>query len=130
MISNLSEFNATVTRFAENIPAEKVVLMHKKMGLEALRRVVMKTPVDTGRARGNWQVQIGEPALVMQDSFDKTGSDTIQIGAAQLANLKAYEVIYLTNNVPYIIFLEEGSSKQAPYGMVKMTIDELAGMFK
>ena len=129
IIANLAQFNATVQRFADSIP-EKVVSLHKKIGLEALRRVVLKTPVDTGRARGNWQVSIGDPALTMLEDADRTGSDTIAIGTAQLENLKAYETIFLTNNVPYIIYLEEGSSKQAPAGMVKMTVDELAGMFK
>ena len=129
IIANLAQFNATVQRFADSVP-EKIIPLHKKIGLEALRRVVLKTPVDTGRARGNWQVSIGDPALTMLEAADRTGSDTIAIGTAQLENLKAYETIFLTNNVPYIIYLEEGSSKQAPAGMVKMTVDELAGMFK
>ncbi len=33
--------------------------------------------------------------------------------------------IYITNNLPYISKLENGSSKQAPNGMVNLTMNEV-----
>ena len=36
----------------------------------------------------------------------------------------AGDVIYLTNNLPYAVPLEEGYSKQAPAGMVALTVQD------
>lgn len=35
---------------------------------------------------------------------------------------------YLANNVPYIMNLEEGTSKQAPEGMVRKNMDRVQRM--
>ncbi len=82
--------------------------------------------MDTGRAKGNWQTTIGRPAEGTVDDADKGGSRTIAAGLAALAALPPYSVVYLTNNLPYILVLESGSwSTQAPRGMVALTLAEL-----
>jgi hypothetical protein len=40
--------------------------------------------------------------------------------------MSAYENCYIQNNLPYAERLENGWSKQAPHGMVKITLYELA----
>jgi len=46
----LAEFNKKVIAFASiQVPAQ-VVIFHKKITLEVLRRLILRTPVDTGRA--------------------------------------------------------------------------------
>lgn len=129
MPSNLVDFNKRLTAVAKTLPAVSVRALQKKLTLEALRRIVMKTPVDTGRARGNWQVQIGEAPEDEIDRIDKAGSSTIAEGTAIVKEVFPYVIIHITNNVPYIIYLEEGTSKQASIGMVKTTIEELGLMF-
>lgn len=125
------QFNTEVKRVAANLTSEKVVLFHKKIALEALKRIVLKTPVDTGRARGNWQTTIGKlPAGDKKAPNDKSGSKAMMAGMAALASLPPFSVVWISNNVPYIIFLEAGSSKQAPQGMVAVTIQELLAMFR
>ena len=127
--NNLAQFNSEITQFARSIPG-KVTLLQKKIVLEALRRLVQKTPVDTGRARGNWQVTIGEPAEGKFDQTDKKGDATIAKGLAALAGLPDMQVIWISNNIDYIEELEHGHSGQAPDGMWAVTIAELRNMFK
>jgi len=80
----------------------------------------MKTPVDTGRARGNWQLTIDDPAVL-----EKYSDRPIEEGMATLKTLGIFQVVFITNNVPYIVYLEKGSSSQAPNGMVEITLQEL-----
>ena len=98
------------------------------IALDALTRVVLKTPVLTGRARGNWSVGIGSVGGEARDVEDKSGSLTIAEGEqvlAQYAHQQGYPEIVLFNNLPYIERLENGYSTMAPNGMVAVTISEL-----
>lgn len=88
------------------------------------------TPVDTGWARANWVPQIGTPAAgtvgtrkqAEAGQVDQTGSAA---GEAQLLGFKlAKGSIWITNNVRYIVRLNEGSSQQAPPGFVQAAIEE------
>lgn len=124
--TNFRQFSLGLRRETQRLTNEQVVLFQRRIGLEALRRIVQKTPVDTGRARGNWDLTIGLPSgSADMDRKDPGGGDTIRRGSAALSNLKAFALIYITNNLPYINYLENGSSKQAPVGMVEVTVQEL-----
>jgi len=128
--ANLDEFINEIDDFVASIP-DKVTTLQKKIVLEALRRVVLKTPVDTGRARANWQVTIAKPATSVIDNFSELSDGAvIEKGLVAIAELPPYQIVFVSNNVNYIEFLEEGSSKQAPEGMAALTIEELRQMFK
>jgi len=127
--TNIEQFNREVRAFGKTIP-DKLTAYHKKIVLEALRLVVGRTPVDTGRARGNWQVTIDVPAEGQLDTTDKEGDPTIAKGLDALATLKPNCVVWLSNNVDYIEFLEHGSSEQAPEGMLSLTVADLRTMFR
>lgn len=124
MITNLRQFNAVLRRSASRVPEEKLVLFQKKLAFDLLRGIVLKTPVDTGRARGNWQVTIGKPAkgVVGEDS---SGGSTITQGVRNLGGLGPFQVVWIVNNLPYIQPLENGHSGQAPKGMVALTLAEV-----
>jgi hypothetical protein len=84
--------------------------------------VIFNTPVDTGRARANWQLGVEKvPTKIFENSFDADGNAT----ANKLKSLIPENVlglsIYIANNLPYIHELENGKSKQAPVGMVALT---------
>ena len=102
----------------------------RKVALEVFSRVVKKTPVKTGRARGNWQVSVGSPVDGVLDVEDKGGGATISAitnGVESWEPIKS--AIFLSNNVPYIGKLERGGSQQqAPDGMVKTTLSEYRGI--
>lgn len=103
-------------------------LVVRKVSLDLHRSVVLKTPVDTGRARANWQAGVNIAPSGSLHQEDKTGSATIDTVKRILAAVKAGDVIWIVNNVEYITHLEKGSSKQAPAGMMRVTLRNYPGI--
>jgi hypothetical protein len=130
MSSNFQQFKAEVGRFAEEEVPAKVRQVQQKIGLQALRGVVNKTPVDTGRARGNWQTTLGDPATGTLETTDPGGNQTIARGSNTVTTADPFSVIWLSNNLPYIERLEDGYSQQAPNGMVSTTVTEIQIQFQ
>ncbi|MDO8065557.1 HK97 gp10 family phage protein [Janthinobacterium sp. SUN206] len=77
-----------------------------------------------GRFRANWQLSIGSPAAGVRDLIDKDGSATLAAHGSTISAAKAGDVIYLVNNLPYAKRIEEGWSRQAPVGVVMLTVVE------
>lgn len=98
--------------------------------LELFSLVVERSPVDTGTFRANWQVSLGTPMTGTLDEEDKEGAVAINRIAEVVLGLKAGDTIYLANNLPYALALEEGHSDQAPNGMVALTMQELKDVAK
>ena len=125
---SLAAFNADVRTWANTVPPERLLLAHRKLALEALSRVVKRTPVDTGRARGNWQASIESEvdAEIPAAVAEKRGAGAITAEALTVTKaLQPYGVVFIQNNVPYILPLEDGHSAQARAGMVRPTVLEL-----
>ena len=96
----------------------------RKIALIAYDGITKKTPVDTGRARGNWNFSVGSPDSTIDENATK-------IKPAKLKKGDGLEDIYITNNLPYIKRLEDGHSKiKAPKGMVKVTLAEINNQFR
>lgn len=128
---SLKDFTIELDAFEdEDIPQETSKLV-RAIGLTALRGLVLKTPVDTGRARGNWIVSIGAAVSSDSDRLDPAGGETISDGSAVISRVDRdpFTVVYLQNNLPYIEALEDGSSRQAPGGMLTVTLAEIEGQF-
>lgn len=78
-----------------------------------------------GRFRGNWVLTIGEADTTTLDRVDPDGGETITEESAKLSDFVAGTPIFIVNNLPYASRLEyEAWSKQAPLGMVRVTIAE------
>lgn len=87
------------------------------------------TPIDTSRARANWQAAINSaPTNVLYQEPDKppspeTGAQlAIRSLDAAAAAYKPGQTVYIVNNVRYINRLNAGSSGQAPAGFVQIAI--------
>ena len=113
----------------------------RKIAFDLGARVIMRTPVRTGRARGNWIMGIGSPVIRTREIEDnKTPaneqgkgnsiSKTNMLGAMMDYDPQSQQSIFITNSVPYIGKLEYGSSQQAPAGMVRITVAEFLGITK
>lgn len=80
------------------------------------------TPVDTGHARANWTLSAGAPAF---------GAVTGK-GDGGVASVIAWDLgdgpLFVNNNAPYILRLNDGHSKQAPAGFIERAIDEALAM--
>lgn len=126
---SLALFNGRLRAFSGTVRQENTRLQ-RAVSLQVLVGVVMKTPVDTGRARGGWQLDVGgftdRPFLPM----DKSGGDTIRRESANLGRLRFGGVVTIANPVVYAIYLEGGSSQQAPQGMLSLTLREVARQFR
>lgn len=123
-----TQFRIELNEYADEID-EVILLIMQKLALEGLSRVVLRSPVDTGRFRGNWTVTVGQPTLATSEALDKSGQDTINRGSAIIQSVSELRPIYLQNNLPYGPRLEGGWSKQAPAGMMGLTFADLELMF-
>ena len=119
--------NATWTipidKCISNLEQQRAMVV-KKIAFDLFRKVILKTPVLTGRARSNWLVSVSTPRSDTTDETDKTGMQTLSEVQGVIANWEADSDIYLSNNLPYIYGLERGRSKKAPRGMVKISVTE------
>lgn len=123
-------FTLDLTRFAKRYDADIKVVV-RKIAFDAFQRVILRTPVDTGRARANWSVALNAPLLGQTtEATDKSGSAALKAAQEQVTTFNGDGSIFLTNNVPYIGALEYGSSKQAPQGMVRLTVAEIVGFLQ
>jgi len=128
-MANAREFSISLDKWFEDEVEGRLLQVTRMIGIEVLKRVILKTPVDTGRARGNWFVSIGAASDAADGAEDKSGQRSINAGSAVITGLTKAQSIYLVNNLPYIGALENGHSSQAPVGMVAVTIAEIEAFF-
>jgi len=114
----------------ERKTAAKMDVAVRKIALQMFTRIILKSPVDTGRFRGNWHIAIGSVPEGTLELDDKTGTATIAKGAAIALGMNAGDIVYFANNLPYARRLEEGYSQQAPAGMVALTVQEFQSIVR
>ena len=107
----------------------KQELVVKKVMIEAFSKVVKKSAVDTGRFRANWQASVGTYSRSPGDAFDKSGDATIRKIKQDVLGMDISQRCYLTNALPYAVRLERGWSKQAPAGMIRLTLAEITAHY-
>ena len=94
----------------------------RRAALTTVSVAAIATPVDTGLARGNWRTRIGSP----EEEVINTPRSVAQVVGEATAEVRQWTLtspdIFVTNNVEYIGFLDEGSSLQAPNGMTEQAI--------
>ena len=126
--SNLIE--SELKRFVEKKMAELT------LGVEARLKSAPPeggTPVDTGWARANWIPNIGVPVRIESERPSDAGEISSGISsrtsAAESNGLQiaaSFRIeqgpLFVSNNVPYIGLLNDGSSAQAPAAFVQRAI--------
>ena len=103
--------------------AERVI---KRLAFGVHSKIVVATPVDTGWARANWIPSIGRPVEKAAGSREAVGAAR-GAQSAGVARLLIYDLsqgdIWISNNVPYIERLNQGSSPQADARFVERAIE-------
>lgn len=127
---NLKEFQTELKTFGDKEVPQDAVILQKRISLDLLRRIIFRTAVKTGRARGNWQVELGASNSSQLEIFDKDGGPTEATGIGKLAAMRPFGLVSLFNNVKYIRKLENGGSQQHPQGMVKVSVAEVDAQFR
>lgn len=118
------EFQADLSREMQDMKKE-IDEARTTLALEADAGVREKTPVDTGFAQNSWFAEVGDGAT--QDDNGGSGGPR---AAEAVAQSGAFDAITIANGAEYIGVLENGHSKQAPNGMVDVTIAELETRFR
>lgn len=87
------------------------------------------TPIKTGYARSSWNISTGQPVgKLAAPTRDKNGSYSPDSSPQLQITKEKIEDIYITNAVPYIVFLNQGSSKQAPAMFIERAIERGTGV--
>lgn len=97
--------------------------INKAIILELFTSVILDTPVDEGRLRGNWLISSDNPATGTLKSKSPKGASRVMDVKKFLKQMNGEEnfSVYLTNNLPYAYRVEyDGwSHTKAPEGMVR-----------
>lgn len=128
-MAEMGDLKGVLNKAGANVIANADRLV-RRCALATDAAVVIATPVDTGRARANWQVEIGQAASGVigdpnnkKETFDKSGQGAISEGRKVIETYKGGgSSINLTNNLPYIERLNDGWSAQAPAGFVEKAV--------
>ncbi len=129
-MADLRTFAGRIRLIGKRIEENSDVLT-RKVAVAVDGAVVLATPVDTGRARSNWQVEIDSAASGTIEAHvpgkeGSTGGPNAQmamdLGKERIADYKSGQTIHITNNLPYIGRLNDGYSAQAPAGFVENAV--------
>lgn len=119
------QFTAGLIRGLEK---DRSRLILRKIAFDFLRAVILKTPVDTGRARAGWTAFLDAQGTPM--NVGGNDPQAIQEGKAAGFFEEHFQgdeqYLLIGNGVSYILYLEYGRSPQAPAGMVRLTLRELS----
>lgn len=131
-------FSLDVERFVKKAKGNATLVL-RKVALDMFARVVMRSPVGNpllwknpappgyvgGRFRNNWYPAVNFYSTDLSASApDKSGKASMQRINAVVGKAQLGDAITLVNNLPYAWPLETGWSKQAPAGMVGLTVLE------
>ena len=107
---------------------DKVV---KKIATEMLQQVIVGSPVDTGAFRGNHHITLGAPDKAFDTTVtDKGGSKTQQEGNQKILQSKIGGLIYIQNNLPYALALENGHSEQMAHGIYSLAFMNVTSKYE
>lgn len=99
----------------------------RKLGVEALRRVILGSPVDTGLYRGS-HVVFNYGQAGNQGNIDKNGSRTLGEGTKKLGEAfpieNPFNKVIMGNNVKYAQYIE------ARYGVYSAMFNDLSILLK
>lgn len=133
-------FNARVKRFISESNLEADIVL-KKIAFDLLREILRPEPYGThpvwsGRARAGWYASMR--GLGVNIGLNSRLKSTSQVGIgmregsfkAKIGPMNWNKSIIMVNSVKYILFLEYGGSKQAPYGMARISMRKMRYKFR
>lgn len=109
----------------------------KLIAKEAHEKILERTPIDRGHLVANWQVSASERERKriaetkgrrgQRARFTRSEAEALSLRTQDALNglQDPFTEVYLNNNQPYASFVEDGTTKTSPVGMVKTTLAEL-----
>lgn len=125
--TNLREFVKAVKIEVEIAGFQQFKLFKNKVTKIALNRIVDRTPVDTGRMKGNWIVGVNSiPSDVDVNRFDKGGEGSKAAGGVIIDSSSGlFDDLFIVNNINYLKFVHDGTEKITANPFVAGVADEL-----
>ena len=154
MAKDAKSWKLEIDEFMEEEVVGRAVEVQQTIMMDALGKVVVKTPVGNrrrwkrnieraqrglpplpkgyvgGHARKNWQITINRRPTNEVQGTDAGGNDTVSKGMQRVRQIDEPCIAYLSNLLPYMNRLEGGWSKSAPDGMVGPTVRELLQKYR
>ncbi len=127
--AEIKKFQLDLSAFADKAGVNAEVVI-RKIALDLFTAIVKRTPVDTGRARSSWTLGIDNvlSTVAKKTKSKRSAGSATNKALGQTKKLSRYRIgqsIFIVNNLEYIVFLEDGTSDQAPFGMVKLAIADI-----
>lgn len=128
-----TDFERSIENFIKKARKNPEIVV-RQVTVKLYSQIIMASPVDTGRFRMNWQASYGKPKDGILIANDPSGTRAISNVTQFVMNNPKWDEFRLTNNLPYAEVLEYGGypgdgpntvggySKQAPNGMVRVTV--------
>ena len=92
----------------------------QSMVLVAVEQLVELTPVDTGAAKFHWFVRALPSEQFDKERVDPEGQLAPRRAKRDVKLFRIGQTVYVVNAAPYFKYLETGTSKQAPLGIVNV----------
>lgn len=133
--TDVRSFNLALGRYGqETVPSIQQGRL-TVIALTGAKSLTERTPVDTGRAKGNWQFTVGEPAEGEIERLEPSpeGTPATQVQADVLAGMQRWrpgDWIWFHNGVPYIQILNDGTESRTGHHMVELTRDHIEGWLR
>ncbi len=132
-MADLNNLAKSMNFIAETV-AKRAVEVVKDVANKVGPTVVYATPVDTSRARMNWQGSVANPSTKVLAAYPDAPASPAEGPAIAIASIRAATGsytgqkggIWIVNNLSYIQKLNDGSSGQAPANFVAQAV--LAGI--
>lgn len=102
----------------------KVDSVRRTVAFEVYRLAALNTPVKTGRGRWGWYISVGAPAAEVPPKGEYGFPDVMDHGGDALTggNISVDATIYITNNVGYLVFVNNGTRHIRPRRFVERTM--------
>jgi hypothetical protein len=116
---------ATVLKKVQRETPLRLTKALQATAVEGINRLVDRTPVDTGAAKFHWFVRALPDEKFDKERTDASGAQPKSRAKRDVKLFRIGQTVWLVNSAPYFIYLEHGSSKQAPSGVVAITFAEM-----
>ena len=128
--NNAADFSRSLMAIADYVEGsfEKVI---RKAMIDLYRAIVTETPVDTGRAKASWGLDI-VPSNYVAPEKEYSDEEIKQIVSETVSDFKFSihdSTVFIYNNLEYIEGLEDGDSTQKPAGMVTVSLAAFTAHF-
>jgi len=125
-VADAKKFSIDLTRWGVSLEKEQAPKFIRKIALDLLKKITVKSPVKTGRFKANWMTGIGGAD---ETTTESTVDDAVMRGSIILSAYRDLKQIHLSNNLPYAAALEHGHSQQAPLGVAEISVAEIEAHF-